>query len=101
MILCMPTYEKPYIYNGNHYFGGSKARRAHLPGSTAKAFLEINGGDHFCANSGYPDEDILGKYGIAWMKRFIDEDRRYDQFLCGPNHEADRSISEYRDTCNY
>ncbi|HAG97255.1 MAG: alpha/beta hydrolase [Pseudomonadales bacterium] len=72
-----------------------------IPGSTAKAFLEINGGDHFCANSGYPDEDILGKYGIAWMKRFIDEDRRYDQFLCGPNHEADRSISEYRDTCNY
>ena len=72
-----------------------------IPNSTAKAFLEINGGDHFCANSGYPNEDILGKYGIAWMKRFIDNDTRYSQFLCGPNHESDRSISDYRDTCNY
>ncbi|MCP5015470.1 MAG: alpha/beta hydrolase [Ketobacter sp.] len=72
-----------------------------IPTSTAKAFLEINGGDHFCANSGYPNEDILGKYGVSWMKRFIDGDRRYDQFLCGPNHESDRSISDYRETCNY
>ena len=72
-----------------------------IPNSTAKAFLEINGGDHFCANSGNRDEDILGKYGVSWMKRFIDDDRRFDQFLCGPNHEADWSISEYRDTCNY
>ncbi|MVF13068.1 alpha/beta hydrolase [Ketobacter sp. MCCC 1A13808] len=72
-----------------------------IPNSTAKAFLEINGGSHYCANSGYSDEDILGKYGISWMKRFMDNDTRYSQFLCGPNHESDRSISEYRDTCNY
>lgn len=72
-----------------------------IPRSTAKAFLEIRNGDHFCANSGYPDEDILGKYGVSWMKRFIDDDRRYDQFLCGPNHESEWDISEYRDTCNY
>ena len=72
-----------------------------IPSSTNKAFLEINGGSHYCANSGNSDEDILGKYGVAWMKRFMDFDRRYDQFLCGPNHESDRSISEYRDTCNY
>jgi len=72
-----------------------------IPSSTHKAFLEINGGSHYCANSGNADEDILGKYGVAWMKRFIDLDRRYDQFLCGPNHESDFSISEYRETCNY
>ncbi len=72
-----------------------------IPRSTDKAFLEINNGSHFCANSGYPNEDILGKYGIAWMKRFVDGDRRFDQFLCGPRHTADFSISEYRDTCNY
>lgn len=72
-----------------------------IPNSTPKAFLEINNGSHYCANSGYSDEDILGKYGVSWMKRFIDFDNRYDQFLCGPNHESDRSISDYRENCNY
>ena len=40
-------------------------------------------------------------YGIAWMKRFIDFDSRYSQFLCGPNHEGDLAISEYRENCPY
>ncbi|WP_068824797.1 alpha/beta hydrolase family protein [Pseudomonas sp. BMS12] len=72
-----------------------------IPNATPKAFLEINNGSHFCANSGYPDQSLLGLYGISWMKRFIDFDSRYSQFLCGPNHEADYSISEYRENCNY
>lgn len=72
-----------------------------IPASTPKAFLEIYGGSHFCANSGYPNEDLLGMYGIAWMKRFIDFDSRYSQFLCGPNHESDFAISEYRQNCPY
>ena len=72
-----------------------------IPSSTPKAFLEINGGSHFCANSGYGDADILGRNGVAWMKRFIDKDTRYSQFLCGPNFESDYDISDYRDTCNY
>lgn len=33
-----------------------------------KVFLEINGGLYYCVNFGYLDEDILGKYGILWMK---------------------------------
>lgn len=72
-----------------------------IPASTPKAFLEIYGGSHFCANSGYPNEDLLGMYGISWMKRFIDFDTRYSQFLCGPNHAANLAISEYRQNCNY
>lgn len=72
-----------------------------IPTTTPKAYLEIYGGSHFCANSGYPNEDLLGMYGIAWMKRFIDFDTRYSQFLCGPNHAADLNISEYRQNCNY
>ena len=71
-----------------------------VPNTTPKAYVEINNGNHFCANSGYSDEDILGKYGISWMKRFIDFDTRYDQFLCGPNHESDYDISEWRDNCS-
>lgn len=72
-----------------------------IPNTTPKAFLEVYGGSHFCANSGYPNEDMLGMYGISWMKRFIDFDSRYSQFLCGPNHTADGNISEYRQNCNY
>ncbi len=72
-----------------------------IPGSTPKAFLEIGRGSHYCANSGNADANILGKYGVAWMKRFIDRDTRYSQFLCGPNHTSARSISQYRQTCPY
>ncbi len=72
-----------------------------IPTTTPKAFLEIYGGSHFCANSGYPNQDLLGLYGISWMKRFIDFDTRYSQFLCGPNHTADGTISEYRQNCPY
>jgi len=38
---------------------------------------------------------------VSWMKLFMDDDSRYSQFLCGPNHAANSAISEYRDTCNY
>jgi len=72
-----------------------------IPGSTEKAFLEINGGGHSCANGGGTNGGLLGKYGVSWMKLFMDEDDRYSQFLCGPNHAANSAISEYRDTCNY
>ena len=72
-----------------------------IPGSTDKAYLEINNGGHSCANGGGSNGGLLGKYGVSWMKRFIDEDTRYSQFLCGPNHAANTAISEYRETCNY
>ncbi len=72
-----------------------------IPSSTPKAFLEINGGSHYCANSGNSDEDLLGRWGVAWMKRWIDLDTRYSQFLCGPNHAGDYDVSEYRGNCPY
>ena len=72
-----------------------------IPGSTDKAFMEINDGPHNCANGNNANNPTLSTYGVSWMKRFLDKDRRYDQFLCGPNHEANSRISEYRDTCNY
>lgn len=72
-----------------------------IPSSTDKALLEINNGGHSCANGGGSNSGLLGKYGVSWMKRFIDKDTRYNQFLCGPNHTANNAISEYRDTCSY
>lgn len=72
-----------------------------ISSSVDKAFVEIDGGDHFCANSGNAQEDTLGKLIVSWMKRFLDQDTRYDPFLCGPDHEADSDISEFRDTCPF
>jgi dienelactone hydrolase len=72
-----------------------------IPTTTDKAYLEVSGGYHSCANGGGTNGGLLGKYGVAWMKLFIDNDARYDQFLCGPDHAGNSAISEYRDTCNY
>jgi len=44
------------------------------------------------------DRALLSTYGVSWMKRYLDKDNRYTRFLCGPNHESNGSISEYRDT---
>jgi len=61
-----------------------------------KMQIEINNGSHYCANSGYDDEDILGKAGISWMKRYIDGDTRYNQFLCGNESYSSSDVSMYR-----
>ncbi|MGW4638545.1 alpha/beta hydrolase family protein [Sphaerisporangium sp. NPDC004334] len=65
-----------------------------IPSSTEKAYMELTGASHFFPQT---SNTTMAKYMISWMKRFIDDDTRYDQFLC----PAPRSIaiSEYRDTC--
>ena len=60
-----------------------------LPSSIDKAFVEINNGSHYCG------------FGVSWMKLHLDEDARYKQFLCGPNHTSDSQISDYRGNCPY
>ncbi|SDS35700.1 cutinase [Halopseudomonas litoralis] len=72
-----------------------------LPNDIDKAYVEIDGGSHYCANGGGFNNDVLSRMGVSWMKRFLDNDTRYSQFLCGPNHESDRNISEYRGNCPY
>lgn len=72
-----------------------------MSSSLDKGFLEINNGSHFCPNS---SNTMIARYSIAWLKRFIDDDTRYDPFLCGaPHQQAVNSfdISEYRETCPY
>jgi predicted dienelactone hydrolase len=65
-----------------------------LPSSTDKAYLELNNATHFTPNS---SDTTIAKYSISWLKRFVDNDTRYEQFLCpAPD---DRTISDYRDTC--
>jgi triacylglycerol lipase len=75
-----------------------------IPSSTKKAYLEINNGSHMCPITGNSYTRILGKYGVSWMKRFLDNDTRYSQFLCGAPHQADvagTTLSEYRENCPY
>nr|WP_260408321.1 dienelactone hydrolase family protein [Planomonospora venezuelensis] len=66
-----------------------------LSAAPEKAYLELNGASHFAPNS---DNDTIAKYGISWMKRFVDEDTRYDQFLC-PAPGRSTTIEEYRSSC--
>ncbi|TDV57143.1 alpha/beta hydrolase family protein [Actinophytocola oryzae] len=63
-------------------------------GSTEKGYLELRGASHFFPNSA---NTTVAKYMISWLKRWVDDDTRYDQFLCPvPN---DSTISQYRGTC--
>ena len=49
-----------------------------LPATLDKAYLELNNASHFAPNSA---NTTIAKYSIAWLKRFIDDDLRYEQFL--------------------
>jgi alpha-beta hydrolase superfamily lysophospholipase len=70
-----------------------------MSSSLDKAYLELNGASHFTPNS---SNQTIGRYSVAWLKRFVDNDTRYEQFLCGTPHQqylAGGTISEYRNTC--
>jgi len=66
-----------------------------LPSTLDKAYLELNNANHFTPNS---SNTTIAKYSISWLKRFIDNDTRYEQFLC-PAPGPSFTIDEYRDTC--
>nr|CAH17554.1 BTA-hydrolase 2 [Thermobifida fusca] len=70
-----------------------------LPTSISKAYLELDGATHFAPN--IPNK-IIGKYSVAWLKRFVDNDTRYTQFLCpGPRDGLFGEVEEYRSTCPF
>jgi dienelactone hydrolase len=62
-----------------------------------KAYLEIKNGDHFftaTANATQAAEMI------AWLKRWVDQDSRYTQFLC-PGPAVSTNVSNSRTTCPF
>jgi dienelactone hydrolase len=59
-----------------------------------KELMEMAGGSHSCANSGNTNQAVIGKKGVAWMKRFIDDDTRYTSFACS-NPNSTR-VSDFR-----
>ncbi|WP_437112897.1 bis(hydroxyethyl) terephthalate hydrolase [Streptomyces longwoodensis] len=66
-----------------------------LPSSLDRAYLELNNATHFTPNS---SNTTIAKYSISWLKRFIDNDTRYEQFLC-PLPRPSLTIDEYRGNC--
>ncbi|OEJ30376.1 lipase [Streptomyces subrutilus] len=68
---------------------------AGLPNSLDKAYLELDNATHFTPNT---SNTTIGKYSLAWLKRFIDNDTRYEQFLC-PLPSPGPTIEEYRGNC--
>ncbi len=66
-----------------------------IPASTEKAYLELNNANHYTPNS---TNSTISAYTVSWMKRFVDDDLRYDQFLCPPPAPSS-TIEEYRSTC--
>lgn len=65
-----------------------------IPSSSEKAYLELNNASHFFPQT---TNATMAKSMVAWLKRFVDDDTRYEQFLCpAPSGPA---IEEYRHTC--
>jgi dienelactone hydrolase len=68
-----------------------------LPATPGKAYLELKGADHLAPTR---PNTVIAKFSISWLKRFIDNDTRYDRFLCPPP-KSDNNISDYQATCPY
>ncbi|MCX4237928.1 bis(hydroxyethyl) terephthalate hydrolase [Streptomyces ortus] len=66
-----------------------------LPSALNRAYLELNGATHSAPTS---SNTTVAKYSLSWLKRFIDNDTRYEQFLC-PLPAASATIEEYRGNC--
>lgn len=65
-----------------------------IPSASEKGYLELNNADHFAPNS---SNTTIAKYMISWLKRFVDNDTRFEQFLCPA--PSDSTLSDSRATC--
>ena len=70
---------------------------ATLPASTQSAFAQIAGATHLYYL--HPN-NVEMKLLIPWLKIFLDDDTRYEQFLC-PSMPDPSSISIYHPKCPY
>jgi hypothetical protein len=59
-----------------------------------KYYLEVANVEHFVGST---DNVIQSAGTIAWLKRFVDNDTRYDRFLCPPPQNL--GIAEIRQSC--
>ncbi|WP_222593529.1 alpha/beta hydrolase [Aeromicrobium flavum] len=65
-----------------------------LTNAERRSYLELRGASHFAPNT---SNTTIAKYSIAWLKRFVDDDQRYEQFITpGPSPSLSNGISDYR-----
>ena len=55
---------------------------------------ELAGASHFAPNS---SNTTIARYALSWLEEFVDNDDRYEQFLCGAGTES--TVDDYRTTC--
>lgn len=63
-----------------------------IPAPTPKAYMEFAGAMHTLPTS---PNTMIGKAMVSWLKRFVDADGRYDQFLW-PLTDPDSKLSAYQ-----
>ena len=64
-----------------------------------KVYLELNEAGHSLVPS---VQTTIATYSVAWLKRFVDEDARYSQFICpGPAFAQNGTgpVANYLNTC--
>ena len=67
-----------------------------LSATYEKAYVELNNASHFAPTS---PNTTIAKFSISWLKRFVDNDTRYEPFICGTGAGSSLAISDYRTTC--
>jgi predicted dienelactone hydrolase len=67
-----------------------------LPDASEKTYVELAGATHFAPNS---PNTTIARYAISWLKEFVDNDDRYEQFLCGAGAGTELTVDDYRTTC--
>lgn len=65
-----------------------------LTAAPERAYWELDNASH-----GFPvsNQDATAVAMVSWLKRFVDDDTRYDQFLCPAPQGV--QVQEYRNTC--
>jgi hypothetical protein len=67
-----------------------------LDAASEKTYVELAGATHFAPSS---PNTTTAWYAIAWLKEFVDNDDRYEQFLCGAGTGTEATVDDYRTTC--
>lgn len=61
-----------------------------MPETTPKMLFEVAGGPHDIANDPRSADGEIGRYGLSWLKVFLEGDERYRQFLLEtPSRQSD------------
>ncbi len=72
-----------------------------IPNTTDKAYALLTNATHATPTS---TDARVGRYGVAWAKRFVDGDTRYSPFLCGADataYNTTPNVDKYLSNCPY